>query len=149
MMQIQFTIPGTPVAKGRARHTQVGGFVRTYTPAKTREYETLVRNTATAAMAGQPPCAAPMEMLLEIRMPIPPSWSKKKQVAAAAGQVRATKKPDSANVLKAIEDGLNGVCYIDDSQIVLHTIRKLYHATPAVVVAVRAVAGLRRLELSE
>ncbi len=140
-MQVQFTIPGIPVAKGRARHTQVGGFVRTYTPAKTREYEDKVRDCGKRAMLGAEPCAAPMEMLLEIRMPIPSSWSKKKQVAAAAGQVRATKKPDSANVLKAIEDGLNGVCYIDDSQIVLHTIRKLYHAVPSVVVAIRSVEG--------
>lgn len=141
MIVIQFTIPGIPVAKGRARHTQVGGFVRTYTPAKTRDYENLVRDCGKRAMLGVVPCSGPMEMLLEIRMPIPPSWSKKKQMAAAAGQVRATKKPDSANVLKAIEDGLNGVCYIDDSQIVIHTIRKVYHAVPVVVVAVRAVAG--------
>lgn len=47
MTLIRFHIPGTPVAKGRARVTTRGGRPATYTPAKTVAYEGLV------ALAGQ------------------------------------------------------------------------------------------------
>ncbi len=138
---IQFAIPGAPVAKGRPRFTVRGGFASAYTPADTRKYEASVRALAVAAMAGAEPSAAPVELLLELRMPIPPSWSKKKQVAAAAGKVRATKKPDIDNVAKGVLDACNGVLFVDDGQIVLLTVRKLYHAAPCVIVAIRNVEG--------
>lgn len=120
---------------------QYQGFVSIYTPKETVDYEALVSAAAKRAMAGRAPLAGPVEILLELRMPIPVSWSKKKQVAASAGQVRATKKPDSGNVQKAIEDAMNEIVYVDDAQIVVTTVRKLYHAEPCVVIAVREVEG--------
>lgn len=138
---IQFVIPGAPQGKGRPRFTVRGGFASAYTPAETRKYEAQVRGLAERAMAGRPITAAPVEVMLELRMPIPASWSKKKQIAAAAGQVRATKKPDLDNVAKGALDACNGVCWADDSQIVLLTVRKLYAAEPCVIVAVREVDG--------
>jgi len=138
---IQFTIPGQPVAKARARVTMVGGFARAYTPKKTADYEAMVAALAKRAMGSLPPSARPIEVLLELRMEIPVSWSKAKRLAASMGTVRATKKPDYSNVIKAVEDGCNGVVWVDDSQIVVATIRKLYHAEPCVVIAVREVEG--------
>lgn len=116
-------------------------FVSTYTPSETVNYEKHVGWLAKAAMAGRPPSAAPIEVLFEFRMQIPVSWSKKKQVAASAGKVRATKKPDFDNILKGVLDACNGVVWVDDSQIVISTVRKLYHAEPCVIVAVREVEG--------
>ncbi|MES2346710.1 MAG: RusA family crossover junction endodeoxyribonuclease [Pseudomonadota bacterium] len=138
---IQFTIPGQPVAKGRPKFTVRGGFASAYTPAKTKAYETLVAGIATRAMAGRPPSDRAIEVLLELRMQIPVSWSKKKQVAASAGKVRATKKPDIDNVVKSILDASNGIVWIDDAQVVVLTVRKLYHADPCVMIGVRAVEG--------
>jgi len=138
---IQFTIPGAPVAKARARVTMVGGFARAYTPKKTADYEARVAGYAKAAMRHLPPSASPIEILLELRMPIPSSWSKAKRAAAAAGTVRATKKPDADNVLKGVKDACNGIVWVDDSQVVELRVRKLYSLAPCVVVAVRVVDG--------
>ena len=140
-MNLQFTIPGQPVAKARARVTMVGGFVRAYTPKKTADYEALVAGIAKRAMAGRAPSAAPIEVLLELRMEIPASWTKAKRLAASMGTVRATKKPDADNVLKGVKDACNGIVWVDDSQVVVITVRKLYHADPCVVIAVREVEG--------
>lgn len=144
---IQFTIPGIPVPKGRPRARIIKGgpgkpdFVSLYTPAETVAYEAKISQLAKIAMGTRLPSIAPIEVLMELRMPIPVSWSKKKQVAASQGKVRATKKPDSDNVLKAITDACNGIVWGDDAQIVVTTVRKLYHAEPCVILAVREVEG--------
>jgi Holliday junction resolvase len=140
-MNVQFTVPGQPVAKGRPKFTTVGGFARTYTPKKTADYESLVASCALRAMKYGKATSQPIEIMMELRMAIPASWSKAKRAAAAAGTVRATKKPDADNVLKGIKDALNGICWVDDSQVVVLTVRKLYAAEPCVIVAVRVVEG--------
>lgn len=143
---IQFTVPGQPVAKGRPKFTTIGGFARAYTPKKTQDYEELVAKCAKSAinaagLALAYPTARPIEILMELRMEIPASWSKAKRLAAATGAVRATKKPDADNVLKGIKDACNGILWADDAQVVMLTVRKLYAAQPCVVVAVREVEG--------
>lgn len=138
---IQFTVDGQGVPKGRPKFTRRGNFVSAYTPEATRKYEALVAGIAMQAMAGRAPMTGPIEILLEMRMQIPVSWSNKKRLAASLGQVRATKKPDSGNIQKGIEDAMNGIVYVDDAQIVVTTVRKLYHAEPCVVIAVREVEG--------
>ena len=138
---IQFTVMGTPIPKARARVTTIGGFARAYTPKSTVDYEKRVAAAARAAMGAKQPDTGPIEIMLELRMPVPVSWSKKKRAAALSGLVRATKKPDSGNIQKAIEDAMNDIAYIDDAQIVITTVRKLYAAEPCVVVAVRVVEG--------
>jgi len=121
--------------------TMKGAFVSTYTDSDTVANENRIAAIARAAMRGIEPLAAPLEVLIELRMQIPVSWSKKKQVAASAGQVRATKKPDIDNVVKSILDASNGIVWIDDAQVVVLTVRKLYHADPCVMIGVRPVEG--------
>ena len=55
---------------------------------------------------------------------------------ALDGCIAHTTKPDGSNVLKAIEDGLNGIVYVDDSQIVMSHIEKHYSDSPRVEVTV-------------
>ncbi|MGN5479503.1 RusA family crossover junction endodeoxyribonuclease [Cupriavidus basilensis] len=73
---------------------------------------------AEQAMEGRPPLAGPLYVEIDIVLAIPASWPKKRQALALAGRIGATKKPDASNILKAIEDGMNGVVFVDDSQIV-------------------------------
>ena len=134
-----FVVPGQPVAKGRARFAKRGNFVHTYTPEKTANYESLVKLCAGQAMAGSEPFAAPVRVAIDIVLSIPASWSKKKQAAALAGDIAATKKPDADNVLKAIKDGMNGIVYVDDSQAVDIRVIKRYGATPGVTVTVECI----------
>lgn len=140
-MNVQFSIPGQPVAKGRPKFTVQGGFARVYTPKKTADYESLVAGIAKRAMGSMAPSDRAIEVLLELRMEIPVSWSKAKRLAASEGKIRATKKPDADNVLKGVKDACNGILWVDDSQVVVITVRKLYHAEPCVVIAVREVEG--------
>ena len=57
-------------------------------------------------------------------------------LAKLGGEELPTKKPDLDNVLKAVLDGLNGIAFVDDSQVVAITVRKKYTLTPSVAVAI-------------
>lgn len=137
MNEVQFVVPGNPVGKGRAKAARRGKFITMYTPEKTANYESLVAHAAHVAMSGRSLIVGPVAMELDIRLQIPKSWSNKKQQQASQGLIAATKKPDCSNILKAIEDGLNGVVYVDDVQIVKSSQSKRYSQTPGVVVIVR------------
>lgn len=125
-MSIEFVIPGEAVGKGRPRAFRMGNGVRMHTPERTARYENLVSLSASAAMAGRAPFAGPVEMDLVIVTVPPASWSKKKRAAALAGEVRPTSKPDCSNVLKGIEDAMNGIVFGDDKQVTDVRVRKRY-----------------------
>ncbi|KGE06462.1 endodeoxyribonuclease RusA [Burkholderia gladioli] len=130
--RVEFVVPGKPIAKGRPRFSRQGGYVRTHTPEATERYENLVKIAAGTAMRGSAPFDGPVRLVVNIGMAIPASWSQKRQVAAAAGLIGATKKPDWSNVVKAIEDGMNGVVFADDSQVIDCWVSKRYVRAPAV-----------------
>lgn len=136
MTIIAFTVPGVPIGKGRARVATFAGRARMYTPAKTASYEGLIAHEARIAMDGRDLIAGPVDVLLEIKVPIPASWSQKKQRAAQAGDVRPTGKPDIDNTCKAIFDGINQVVWKDDAQVVSVTARKRYAMVPGVHVLI-------------
>lgn len=138
MSTISFTIPGEPVAKGRAKFARRGNFVTTYTPDKTARYENLVKLAAQQEMGETAPAEGACSLVVRAFMAIPASWSMKKQRAAALGELTPTKRPDLDNIVKAIKDGANGVTWKDDSQVVDVRASKRY-GTPRVEVEVRAV----------
>ena len=137
---IAFTIPGAPQGKGRPRIGTVGGHGRMFTPAKTVAYEGLIAHAAQVAMAGAALLDGPAGCNVFIDAPVPASWSQRKQRQALAGEVLPTTKPDADNVVKAVFDGLNGVLWRDDVQVVDLRVRKRYAATPCVRVEVWSVA---------
>lgn len=144
---VSFMVPGEPVGKGRHKTSTrvVGGkaFTRHYTPAKTVSYEKHVALCATAAMGGRELIGGPVLIELKIIMPIAVSWAKSKKAEALKGEVLPTKKPDSSNILKAIEDALNGVIWIDDVQAVKHFIDRKFGTVPGVYVRVVPLVGKR------
>lgn len=138
---IAFTIPGDPVAKGRAKFARRGNFVTTYTPEKTARYENLVKLAAGQAMASASSGLIEGAVSLTVRafFSIPQSWSLKKQRAAALDEVMHTKRPDLDNVVKAVKDGSNKVVWKDDSQVVdLHASKR--YGNPRVEVEVRVMS---------
>lgn len=136
---IVFTIPGEPVAKGRARSFVRNGHVAHYTPEKTARYENLVKLAAQQAMGDMAPAEGAVALIVRAFMGIPTSWSQKKQRAAALGEITPTKRPDLDNIVKAVKDGANGVTWKDDSQVVDVIASKRY-GTPRVEVEVRGWA---------
>lgn len=134
-MKVTFTILGEPVGKGRHRTTKTG---RTYTPAKTANYENLV------AVEYQRQCGkryfekdVPLDMRITAYLQIPASASKKKQQLMLEKKIRPTKKPDFDNIGKIISDALLKVAFHDDTQVVDAQIRKFYSDRPRVVVTIQ------------
>lgn len=144
---INFIVPGVPVAKGRARSFIRAGHVAHYTPEQTARYENLVKMAARQAMGSWEPMQGAVELVLLLHMPVPASWSQKRRTAALSGQVRPTTKPDCSNVLKAVEDAMNGVVFVDDKQIADVTICKRYAATPQACVQVTEVPHGQNIEV--
>jgi Holliday junction resolvase RusA-like endonuclease len=127
---IKLTIPGEPCAKQRPRTTKQG---HTYTPQKTVNYETLVRQLyITQNFRKQ--LEGALKMTVRAYFTIPKSASKKKAADMAGGRIRPAKRPDWDNVGKVISDALNGLAYHDDSQIVSATVEKWYSLEPRVEV---------------
>ena len=118
-------IPGKPFGKQRSRSTRAGHH---YTPGATIAYESLVRLAGQAAMseAHARPLEGPVRLRIVAQSTPAASWSRKKRQEALAGAIMPTGKPDLSNCVKAIEDGLNGVCYRDDSQVCVIVARKQY-----------------------
>ena len=143
MRQIEFFVPGAPVGKGRPRAARRGTGVVMFTPEKTADYEALVATTAATALA-RAMCIGtsqlldgPLEAVLEMRFPVPASWSKAKRARALAGVEWHTSKPDADNVAKAVLDACNGVVFRDDSQIVILIATKAFSEEPGVRVVIR------------
>lgn len=127
---IDFTVPGAPQGKGRPRATTVQGKARLFTPDKTVAYESLVALFGAQAMAGRPLLAGAVRVRVVATFPIAKSWPKARREAAETGKAPHTSKPDADNIMKAVADGLNGVCWVDDSQISESCIRKTYGTEP-------------------
>jgi Holliday junction resolvase RusA-like endonuclease len=134
---LHFHIDGDPVPKGRPKFTNIAGFMRTYTPRKTVDYELTVRAAAKAAMGPTDLLETPVGVYLYIRLPIPKSHSKKRKDACLSGQEKPIKKPDIDNLAKSILDGMNGVIWKDDAQIVSLHVTKVYASGAGVDVLIK------------
>lgn len=126
---VKVVIPGAPRGKERPRHTRTGVV---FTPKATRAYETLIAMRGKLAMSGTPIMAGPVRLTIVAAFPIPASYSAKRRAACLMDSERPAKKPDTDNILKAVCDGLNGICWIDDAQVVEVTASKTYAEQPSV-----------------
>ena len=109
-------IRGFPVAQGRPRFARIGEGVRAYDPAKSRTWK---QDVAVQAIAQKPRMMeGPLDMELIFYLPRPKSLPKKVR--------HHVKKPDIDNLNKSVLDGLKGIAYKDDSQIVCKKTDKVY-----------------------
>ena len=134
---VTFKVDANPVGKQRARYAKRGNFVQAYTPDKTRNYESLIKEAAIEAMGSSEPLETPVTLYLYIRAPIPKSLPKKRIEACLNGLEKPIKKPDASNVLKSVEDAMNGVVYKDDSQIVNIHVSKVYSSVSGVDICIK------------
>jgi Holliday junction resolvase RusA-like endonuclease len=139
MSFIQFSVPGEPRGKCRPRAVIRGAHAGVYTDSKTVAYESLIALAAKAAMQGREPYAGPVRLHLEIWMSVPASASRKRQAEMLADTVTPTKKPDACNVLAAAQDGMNGIVYADDKQVVSLVVHKRYTREPRLEIQVSEI----------
>lgn len=133
MAQVQFVIPGPPKGKGRPRFRNAGGFMTTYTPKDTANYENLVK-----VMYDSKYKSVMLEGAIRAEIvgyfPIPASTSKKRQKMMEDGEIKYTKKIDCDNLAKIILDSLNKIAFNDDSQVCELIVQKRYSSQPRVAV---------------
>lgn len=128
MSAVTLTIPGEPCGKGRPRFVRATGHA--YTPTKTVNAETQIRERFAAEYPGHVPFGGPVHMTVLAYFSIPQSWPAKCKVAALKGETMPTKKPDADNILKLCGDALNALAYYDDVQVVSATVQKAYSEVP-------------------
>ena len=139
MQKLKFEVPGSPIGQGRPKFSTINGHAKAYDPEKSRNYKAYVKLLATQAMREQGftmiegPCCLDILAFFEV----PKSKSKKFKERALMGLERPTKKPDLSNIVKGIEDALNGLVYKDDSSIVYLSVAKHYSEVPRVEVIVQ------------
>jgi len=127
---INLAIPGEPCAKGRPRLGKFG----TYTPTKTVNYETLVKELF--IISKQEKLEGQLQCIICAYYSVPKSGSKKVRQDKLDNTTRPVKKPDADNIAKIILDSLNKLAYDDDSQIVSLRIEKFYDENPKVEVVI-------------
>lgn len=96
------------------------------TPEATLRAERHVEELSRKAMKGLKPLGGAVRLSLNIIFETPSSWNKAQKIAAIEGKMPHVSTPDTSNVLKMIEDGMNGVVYYDDAQIAEIFVRKRY-----------------------
>ena len=138
-MQIHFQVEGDPKGKGRPRFSRAGKFTRVYTDKQTLDYEAVIKFFAAEAMGSTDLLETPISVFLYIRHAVPQSYSKKRTEACLSGLEQPCKKPDIDNIVKTFLDGMNGVIFKDDTQVVDLHVKKVYSAVPGVDVMVMEV----------
>jgi len=127
MNKIKFTIPGTP---GQDRHQSAARkaksgrmFVVHYPDKGNKMFRNLVKMAWDTALGDKgidafPPHLGPVRMKVKAFFLQPKTgWPKWRREAHAIKPEACLKKPDAVNIFKAVEEGLKGIAFRDDSQV--------------------------------
>lgn len=138
-MKFEFDIE--PVEQARPRATRMGKGIRLYDPKKVTIFKRRLGMLAKQQMLdrGLKPYDGPLEVCMEFYRPVQASLSKKERARRLSGVHRPTVKPDLSNYIKALEDGLNGIIWVDDNRIVQIVAEKKYSDRPRIVIEVNKV----------
>lgn len=139
---IELVVLGEPMGKQRPRATFVAGHATIYTPKKTQGYEARFASAYADKYPDLPPTSEAVKVTIEAYFPLTKAdfnskgEPNKKGTAKLKDELHCTKKPDCDNIAKAVLDGLNGVAFLDDNQVISLTVTKAYSLQPRVTVAV-------------
>lgn len=136
--QYNIIIRGNPKGKGAARHFSIGNRVIAATPKETVILMNEIRRAWTTKNYPFFEKGIPLKISMSAVFEIPASTSKKAKEKMLTFQIYPTKKPDGDNLLKLL-DGLNGVAWHDDAQIVESTITKIYGPMPYTSITVEEI----------
>lgn len=138
-VRLQFEVPGEAVPKLRARTLHVRGRSMSFTPQKVIDYENRVRLAAHEAVkrfhaerlaSGVMERVFPTEDAVRLTVTfyrlVPQSFSQARRALALQGLIHPTSRPDASNLVKSVEDGLNGIVVADDAQCVRTVSEKRY-----------------------
>ena len=114
-MRISYKVEIDPIPQARPRFGKNG----TYQPSRCKQYKALVKSAAQAAMDGREPLTGELNCQIKV-------FRKFKPTSRRYGDVD--------NHIKSILDGMNGIVYLDDCQIIRCSIEKGTAKTPHIEV---------------
>jgi Holliday junction resolvase RusA-like endonuclease len=114
---------------------------RVYTPTRTRDAERSIGAVEQEAMAGQLPLRDALSLVVLFELDIPASWSGRKREAAIAGNIHPTGRPDLDNLVKLLLDGMTGVVFTNDAQLVELRPTKKYGLNAKTIATVSQIAA--------
>lgn len=132
-MKLVFEIE--PVEQARPRATRMGRGVRLYDPKKVSVYKKQLAMMCKFQYK-QAPLTGPLMVELNFFRNVQSSVSKKERKLRLSGSHRPVVKPDTDNYIKSTLDGLNGILWEDDNQIVDLIAHKYYSDNPRVEIEV-------------
>ena len=143
---IVFTVPGEVRGQGRPRTQIINGkdgksYAHIYQTNKDIDTKHNIQLYAKDALERKSyVMAGPDEMGITVQVKVfvkvPRSMSKKKRMAALAGEILPQRKPDLDNVLKSVLDAMNGVVYRDDKEVTRTQVSRHYSETDHLAVKV-------------
>ncbi|MBM6812205.1 RusA family crossover junction endodeoxyribonuclease [Limosilactobacillus reuteri] len=139
-MKLTFDIE--PVEQARPRATRMGRGIRLYDPKKVSVYKKQLAMMCKFQYKDQP-LSGQLTVNLKFYRHVQSSVSKKERKLRLIGAHRPTVKPDVDNYIKSTLDGLNGLLWEDDNQIVKIVAEKFYSDRPRIEIEVE------RLEQNE
>ena len=139
-MKIIFNIE--PVEQARPRATKTWKGIRLYDPKKVSTYKKQLGMMCKSQYKDKP-LTGPLIVSLKFYRQVQSSVSKKERELRLSGIHRPIVKPDTDNYIKSTLDGLNGLLWEDDNQIVKIVAEKYYSDRPRIEIEVE------RLEQNE
>lgn len=125
--RIDFKVVGKPATAGSKRafaHRHTGRIVVVDDCKGGKPWRKLVQAQANSKCSCM--LVGPLRLEVTFVMPRPLSHRKKDGSLAQGAPATHTVKPDATKMLRAIEDALTGICWIDDAQIVVQHVVKRY-----------------------
>ena len=121
-----------PVPKGRPRVYHG----RAITPGPTVRAEAMVRTQVMAQMCarGMTAIEGPVELSLSFEYAYPKSWAAWRRVPALH-----VSPPDLDNLVKLVQDALNGICWHDDREVAIVSARKMWAPRDGIMIHARRI----------
>ena len=135
MRQFVIQISGKPISKHRPRfaHTRAK---KAYNDQRKEEDDFILQ--AKRQIPWKKPSKKPIALDIIFKMPVTKEWPKYKLKALNEGVIFFhTKRPDTSNLIKFVEDTLEGHIWSNDSQIAVHNTAKIYARNPETVIKIR------------
>ena len=138
-MKLVLEVIGAPVGKAhKIRH--LGKFKSIGATPASEVAMVLVRRTFQDKYPEFVPIKGRVMLSFTAYMPIPKSWSKKQKAIANHESMYHIKKPDLKNIVALLEDALNCVACVDDSQIAIYNnCQKVYSDRPRLEIFIEEI----------
>lgn len=107
-----------------------------YKVGATRHYQNWLRDAAMKAMNGRVAFDCPVVMTMTAYMPIPSTLRKAERLLAEQELLPVGRRPDTTQLLKAIEDACTNVVWTDDARICDHILKRRYSPRPRIEIEV-------------